>query len=194
MSRPIPWLFLIALAGCGPSTGTPGGAKPPEAKPAEQKKNDADLARTTLAREAAQSLGVISQPVELRKGVQDHAPLTGWVAARPGREVTLTAPLAGYIRPVKQDEFPALGQEVGKQKLFAIEPVLTQLEQFQMVMLRRGLQAEHEKAREDYRVAKYELDNFDAAIRGKQAEEQAKAKLKRADEDLRAAKDKVEQF
>src|SRR5262245_38725865 len=84
-------LLAVLVAGCGTPPPKPAAA------PTEKPKTESDLARTTLSRSAYQSLAIHSEPLA-KKRVQEHTPLTGWVMARQGHEVTLTAPVAGQVR------------------------------------------------------------------------------------------------
>jgi cobalt-zinc-cadmium efflux system membrane fusion protein len=192
-----PWLaapvLLTALAaGCGP-----GPAKPPAA--VEKPKVEADLGRTTLSAPAARSLKIHSEPLHSQH-VQEQTQLTGWVMACQGHEVTITAPVAGYVRePSKAADAPVAGLPVQKdQELFLIEPVLSPLEQIQLSALLRGVENELAKARESETAAEKEWlrvkDLYAQKLRGEQDLEQAKARLGHAREDRLAAEDKRKLF
>lgn len=82
---------------------------------------------------------------------------------KQGNEVTLTAPVAGYIRQAaaKSEEgraSPVAGLAVQKdQELLTIEPVLSPVEQIQFAALKRSVENELAKARESVLVADLEL-------------------------------------
>jgi len=127
-------LFVI---GCGHASAPPPAAEKP--------KVESELARTTLSSAAYKSLGIAIQPVK-NQLVQEQLPLTGWVMAKQGNEVTITAPVAGYIRAAAT--LPVAGLSVPQgQELFTLEPVLTPLEQIQLAALLRGVESELAKAR-----------------------------------------------
>jgi RND family efflux transporter MFP subunit len=182
-------LFLLA-AGCAPNSATP----PPVA---EKPKVEAELARTTLPLVSVKSLGIVTQEITNRK-VQEQVPLTGWVMVRQGNEVTMTAPVAGYVREAPGQQ-PAAGQTVrAGQDLFFIDPVLSPLEQIQLAALKRGIENELAKARESLVAAEAELnrvvDLHRQGLRGTQDVEQARVRHRHAREDIAAAEDKQKLF
>ncbi len=190
------WLLFAVtlLAGCQEQ----GKPAPPAAAP-EKPKVESELAYVTISAKARVSLGIESQPI--RTGpVQEHIALTGWVMARQGNEVTITAPVAGYVRLVKgQKSFPAIGETVADQQvLLALEPVLSPVEQIHMAALKRGVDSELTKARNSLSVAKSELERVEElhkqGLRGKQEVEQAQLKGQHALEDVKAAEDKLKLF
>jgi RND family efflux transporter MFP subunit len=187
-------LLVLGIAGCPQRPDAPPAAAPAVEKP----KPEADLARTTVSTAMASSLGVRTEPV--RTGpVQEHLTLTGWVMARPGNEVTVTAPLAGYVRAANGRGVPVAGLAVAAgQELVQLEPVLAPLEQVQLAALKRGYESELTKAREAVAVAQSEYDRVKDLVlqklRGQQDLEQAHARLKSVQEDLAAALDKKRMF
>lgn len=188
------WFLALSLAGC-----ERGQSVSPATAAAEKPKVESDLSRTTLSAEAWSSLGIRSEPARTQK-VRESLPLTGWIMAKPGQEVTVTAPVAGYVREPtggKGVATPGLPVKRG-QELFLLEPVLTPVEEIQLASLRRGVESEVTKARESIGVANLELqrvaDLHRQKLRGDQDLEQAKAKAKLAQEDLAAAEDKRKLF
>jgi cobalt-zinc-cadmium efflux system membrane fusion protein len=132
--------------------------------------------------------------------VQGRISLTGWIMARPGSEVTLTAPVAGYVRPPRTGkEITSIGLSVAKdQEVCGLEPVLSPVEQIQMAALKRGFEMEMAKARENLAVAESECrriqELFHQKLRGQQDLEQAEARRKIAQEELASALDKRKLF
>lgn len=191
------WLLLAALLAPGCSRA-PSTAVPPS-HAAEKPRLESELARITLPKEAVVSLQIRSQPAQIRL-VQDQRPLTGWIMARPEHEVTLTAPVGGFIRATgNAGTFPIAGLAVeDKQPLLMLEPVLSPLEQIQLAALKRGVENEEAKARESVTVADSELrrmqELFGQKLRGQQDVEQARARLQHARADLAAARDKLKLF
>jgi RND family efflux transporter MFP subunit len=183
---------LLVAGGCERPVA-PAGA------PAAQKpKAEADLARTTLTPEQARSLGVRSAAAVTRP-VQDVLELGGWVVARPGCEVTVTAPVAGYVQAPSGQTLPAAGQAVSQgQELWRIEPVLSPVEQVQLAALKLTLENERTKARDAAAVAESEWKRLvelqRTGLRGQQEVEQAEARLKYARADLAAAQAKLDAF
>src|SRR5205807_4822713 len=99
-------LFLLIQAGCQPPAGSSKYAAP---KPAEKAHVESDLTRTTLADDEVASLRVRTEPVR-EEEVQERLPFTGWVMVKQGNEVTVTAPVAGYvIDPGKDGALPVAG-------------------------------------------------------------------------------------
>jgi RND family efflux transporter MFP subunit len=160
---------------------------------------ESDLARTTLADDEVKSLRVRSEPVRSEE-VQERLPFTGWVMVKQGNEVTVTAPLAGYVtEPGKGGVQPVAGMPVQKgQVLFRLEPVLTPVEQIQMAGLRRDMEKDLTKAQEMVTVCKLDFQRteslFKQKIRQEQDLEQARAKLRSAEADVEGAKDKLRLF
>jgi multidrug efflux pump subunit AcrA (membrane-fusion protein) len=192
-------LLLLVVAGCARSPAGPPAAAP------EKPKVEGDLARTTISSAARKSLRVRSAPAR-KEPVQVRVSLTGWVMAPPGNEVTVTAPVAGYVhdpgrhgKSGKGSGLPVPGLPVRQgQELLTLEPVLSPVEQIQMAALRRGVEGELAKAKENVTVAEAELkrvrDLNKQGLRGQQEVEQAHARLTHAKEDLAAAEDKLKLF
>jgi RND family efflux transporter MFP subunit len=188
-------LFLIGMAGCGPGNGKPASAPGPKA---EKPRVESDLARITLTDEAAQSLGIQTKPPRTGE-IQDQLILPGWVMVPPGNEVTLTAPVAGYVLAADSGPVPAPGRPVTeKQVVFRIRPVLSPLEQIQLATLKRGVESELAKANESMELAQKEFkritDLHQQKLRSQQELEQASTRLRLAREDRQSAKDKLDLF
>src|SRR5262249_20852328 len=201
----LPWRWTIGLAGLflgGSGCNGPVGITPPP--PAEKPKIESDLATTTLPAEAVRSLGIKSETVA-RKEVQDRLQLTGWVMARQRNEVTVTAPVAGYVRAASQADAkanftPINGLPVQQgQELFSLVPVLSPVERIKMAAEKRTYENELQKAKESVAVAATELKRVDdlyrnGGLRTEQDVEQAKLKLRHAQQDETAAQDKLKLF
>ncbi len=187
-------LLAILVAGC--ERETPADSAPPDT---ESHKSEASLAGITLSAQAAKSMGIKSEPLRSRK-VQETLTLPGWVMVKPGNEVTVTAPLAGYIRAASAKAgLPIVGQRLeADQDLLVLEPVLTPIEQIQMASVKRDIENELAKARENARVADKELVRVQDLVRQKvkteQELEQAQARARNAQADLAAAEDKRRLF
>ncbi len=188
-------LSLLFMNGCD------RGAAPPPA--AEKPKVEADLARTTLARDNYQALNIRSQMA--KKGpVTEELRLSGWVAVRQGDEATVMAPINGYVRA--KGTWPALGAEISQDApLLELEPALAPLErlqlqqtQAQLMILRRGLEADQAKAEVSHKLARSELEVVEGLIRDKVKFEQdrrrAQALVDLAEADRQAAEAKLKLF
>lgn len=180
-------LVLLTTTGCSKSAPAPAAA-------VEKPKVEGELARTTLSADAVKSLRIKTEPVR-RPEVQEKLLLTGWIMAKQGNEVTLTAQSAGYVRAPTGGELVSNGAAVQKgQEVLALEPVLSQFEQLQLAALRRSVDNEIAKAKESLAVAESELSRMQElhtkGLRSAQDLEQAVAKAKHAREDLAAARDK----
>jgi RND family efflux transporter MFP subunit len=117
----------------------------------------------------------------------------------PGNEVTLTAPVAGYVLAAEQGPAPTPGKTVAdSQVLFRVRPVLSPLEQIQLATLKRGVESELTKARESVALAEKEFkritDLVEQKLRSQQELEQVGTRLQHANEDLKSAKDKLDLF
>src|SRR5580765_3533333 len=121
MSRIRRWLILFILTGFVGCNGSP--AKP--AGSAEKPKVEAALAFTDLIQEEYDKLEIKTKPAAVEE-VHERLTLTGWIMAKPGHEVTVTAPAAGYVRIRKGKSFPIAGETVGDgQELVMLEPVFS---------------------------------------------------------------------
>jgi hypothetical protein len=155
------WLIVL-FGGCKPTTAS----KPPAA-PAEKPKAEVDLSRTTLSDDAVKRLGVYSEPVRNQE-VQEHLTLTGWVMAQQGNEVSVTAPVAGYVRAASPSTGwlgVGLTLNPGRQ-LLQIEPVLSPVEQIQMAALQRGVEAEFSKAKENVELVRNQAELINVQAQG----------------------------
>jgi cobalt-zinc-cadmium efflux system membrane fusion protein len=185
-------LLALFVVGCAKTA-----APPPPA--AEKPKVESDLSRTTLSKEACQSLQIATVAVQNRP-VQEQLPLTGWIMAKQGNEVTITAPVAGYVREVAAGKgCPVAGLPVVRgQDLFVLEPVLSPLEQVQLAALKRGVESEIAKAKESKQAADLDLSRVlelhKQGLRGSQDVEKARVAQKHAQEDMAAAEDKRKLF
>src|SRR5436190_1201607 len=95
-------LFCLGLTGC-----TGGSGKSSSATTSEKPKAEGDLVFSTLSKKRAEALKIETQPVVLKE-VKEQLAVTGWVMAKPGHEVTLTAPTAGYVHFHKDLSIPVL--------------------------------------------------------------------------------------
>ena len=185
-------LLVMSVAGCTGST-----AKPiPAPGPSEKAKSESELAFTNLSKTAYVKLDIQTQKVAVEE-VRERLVLTGWIMAKPGHEVTLTAPTAGYVYFRKTQQAPIAGETVTTgQELLELEPVLTPVERIQVAALKRSIEAELVKAQTTLKNADVEFKRAVELqkIRSKQEYEQAKKALDFAQEELAAAKDKLALF
>ena len=214
-SSPIVWIAAVAvMAGVACLTlyvlsdhwlpKKTAAAPPPSAgaKPT----TEADLVRIKLYLPEVKSLDVRSAPTTTAE-VQERLKIHGFVMARPGSEVVLTAPVAGYVRaPTDPENLPVPGRTAReKTELFRLEPVLSPVEKtqyastlVQLYTLRRGIEGELAKARDSVAVSKLETKRMAELVkeklRGEQDMEQAAARLKFAETDLAAAEGKLKIF
>jgi cobalt-zinc-cadmium efflux system membrane fusion protein len=187
--------LAVALVGCKPA------AAPPAASSAEKPHVEGDLSRTTLSDQQAESLGVRTEPAKQRD-VQDQLRLTGWVMAPPGREVTLTAPVAGIIREVKAGAAPFAGMPIdtNNRTLLQLQPTFTPLEEVQYEKLRLDLLSDHVRAEKGVAQARAEVEHIKEQVaRGVKSEQdldlkKARINLERAEAELAYADQKLERF
>jgi RND family efflux transporter MFP subunit len=125
--------------------------------------------------------------------------LPGWVMVPSGNEVTITAPVAGYVLAAETGTNPTPGRAVtANQVLFRLRPVLSPLEQIQLATLKRSVENELTKARESVDLAEKEYNRLSELhkqkLRAQQDVEQCATRLGHAREDFQSAKDKLEVF
>jgi RND family efflux transporter MFP subunit len=198
----VPFLLLTLTSCDKPAPPASGSSGPAPEKP----RSESDLARTTLSDKDAKSLQMRSQPLT-RTEVQQRLSLPGWIVVKQGNEVTLTAPVAGYVRAVENGDGSrknykeplAAGVSITRgHKLFLIQPVLTPLEQIQLASLQRSVRNELNKAMASVLAARNEVNRIrglkEQGLRGQQDLEQANARLKHAEEDEAAARFKLTLF
>jgi RND family efflux transporter MFP subunit len=190
------WLFAaLAMtlgAGCGPSTPSVVTSVT-----VEKPRSESSLAFITISKKAYASLGIQTTKAAARP-VQERLALTGWIMARPGHEVTVTAPAAGYVRALN-DRAPIAGARVTPgQELLTIEPVLAPVEQIQLAALKRAVESEFAKAKTTLQSATTEhqrvRDLHAQNLRSLQDLENAQKQLEHAREDHAAAQDKLKLF
>ncbi len=190
--RWLPFLFAACISGC---TSSP--AKPP-GPTAENAKVEADLAFTTLTKNAYLALQIQTAPAKVEL-VQERLTLTGWIMAKPGHEVVLTAPAAGYVKVGTGQNFPIAGDNVKpRQVLFTIEPVLSPAERIQVDALKRSIEGDKKKAQTTLHAAKKDherIENLHAQkLKSDQELELAIKAHQHAKEELDAADDKLKLF
>ena len=184
-------LGFVALGGCGDRS------KPAVSSP-EKPRVETELAFTTLTPDAYKSLGIVSEPASV-EAVQAFIQATGWIMAPPGKEVTITAPVAGYVRLPPKRLSPRPGESLREgTELFSIEPVLSPVEQIQLATLKRGVESEWNKAQATMKVAEADVERIrelhKQGLRGLQDLEQAQVRFDHAQEDLKSALDKQKLF
>lgn len=183
-------LLLIGTTGCATGTSKGPGTSP------EKPKSEADLAFTNLSKKAYVALDIKTQDAVV-KDVQERLHLTGWIMAKPGHEVVLTAPTAGNVHFRTTKHVPIAGERVSPgQTLLELEPVLTHLEKIQVDTLKRGIESDLVKAQKTLQNAEIEYDRVKQLEKqlGKQAVELAKLAVEKTKEDLASAKEKLSFF
>lgn len=184
---------LLVLAGCTQGTGKLGTPTT-----SEKPRSESDLAFTNITKKAYVSLQIKTQPIAI-KDVHERLALTGWIMSKPGHEVTLTAPAAGYVRFLNGRSVPVAGATVEPgQELMQIQPVLSPVEQIQVAALKRGIESELVKAQTTLKTAESDFmriqDLHAQNLRSKQDLELAQKARDHALEELAGAKDKLKYF
>jgi len=164
------------------------------------------LAITDLLQDEYDKLRIKTKAATLEE-VHERLTLTGWIMARPGNEVTLTAPAAGYVRLPKDKPFPIPGQTIGPNtEILAIEPVLSPIEKIQADALERSIRADKTKAETTLELAKKDHDRVEKMfaqkddkgevlkLKNDQEREAALKAYKHAQEELAAAEAKLKLF
>lgn len=189
----IRWLLLFTLGcfvGCTPAKPSPPAAEKP--------KVEGVLAFTDLLKDEYDKLKIATKAAKA-EDVHERITLTGWVMAKPGHEVTLTAPAAGYVTIRKGMDFPIAGDPVNpKQELILLEPVLSPAEKIQVEALKRSIEGEKKKAETSLVAATKDYDRIEKLHKQMlKSDQELEAALKARDhaqEELNAAKDKLKLF
>ena len=83
----------------------------------EKPKAEGDLAFVALTPEEVKARGIATQKIAPRL-VLEHLELTGWIQAKQGHEVTITAPVAGYVLELPDPvAMPIPGEHVDEDQL-----------------------------------------------------------------------------
>jgi membrane fusion protein, heavy metal efflux system len=186
-------LAILGTVGCSRTAGNTGTATSPE-KP----KAESELAFTALSKKAYLAAQIKTEPAKVQE-VQERLPLTAWVMAKPGHEVPLTAPNAGYVRFADVNHVPIAGEQVkAGQDLLHLEPVLSRSEQLQVASMKRGIESDLAKAQATLAAAskdlKRTLDLVSEKAVNQQLLEQAQKAFDHATEDVKSAKEKLTYF
>jgi membrane fusion protein, heavy metal efflux system len=151
MRRAAPRLIIAGLFGIAAACGKGDEKTVPPAK-VEGAKKESEIATLTLTPEAEQRLGLTFAAVE-RRSVTAVRMVGGIVEAPPGRNLPLTAPLAGTVLAPESGAVPAAGTRVGRgQVLFRVAS---------LPPADRELQAD--KAREEVKASAARLEAARAA-------------------------------
>jgi RND family efflux transporter MFP subunit len=182
--------FPLFAVGCN------NPAKPTAPAP-EKVKSEADLAFTTLSKKAYGSLKIETQKVTVTE-VNERLALTGWIMAKPGKEVTLTAPATGYVHFAK-GRAPIAGDVVAvKDELLTLVPELSPVEKIQVAALKTTIESDLVKARTTLKKAEIDLARTEKLLKdmasNQQDVEQCQKAVDHAKEDVAAATKKLTFF
>lgn len=172
-------------------------AAKPAVGPQEKPKAEADLAFTNVSKKAYVALDIKTQKITVTD-VNERLALTGWIMAKPGNEVTLTAPTAGYVH-FPDSRAPIAGESVKpKDKLLKIDPVLSPVEKIQVQALKTSIESDLVKAQTTLETADKELTRTNDLLKlkgsNKQEVEQAEKAVAHAKEDVASAMKKLTFF
>lgn len=138
---------LLALSGCRPGE---------EGRRAEQAPPQAIEGVVKLSEAAQKTAGLVSVKVA-RQAVRDSLEITGWLAAVPGREVVVRAPLAGIVRPGLRQAGPRPGDAAAaREPLASLDVFLSPQDRAQLASATAQLassSAEAEQAAKQAQVA-----------------------------------------
>ena len=200
-------VVLLAL-GCG-DTHAPSSSKHAIPAQVNQYTKESNLAKVTLTPEAVTRLGIITKPVETRNLTRRRA-YNGEALTPPGRTITVSAPFGGIIQSPPDGVIPIPGSTISKgQTILSFLPiltperdVLTPSERVRLAEANASLestrieaQGQVESAKVKVEAAKVELKRAEQLLRDKvgnaRAVDDAKTKLRLAEEELAAAKARV---
>jgi RND family efflux transporter MFP subunit len=156
-------LVLILLFGSAAlflAQGCDRGSKP-TASSEESQPVAAGVVR--LSRETQERLG-IEVDIASRREVRDTLATTGWLEATSGSEVTVKAPLAGFVTESRGQRLPTLGQVVDKkERLVSLQVFLTPLEIAQLVSSKEDVDIAIEQSRVSMKLAQEQLERLASA-------------------------------
>jgi RND family efflux transporter MFP subunit len=147
--------LFTALAGCNRDSGR-----------LERELDTGESSRTqetgflvvTSARQIA--MGLATQTVG-RREVRDSIATTGWLVARPGSEVEIKAPLAGFVAPLDESGRFVLGQQVDEeQELADLHVFLSPQEQAQIVAAKEDADTVIRQSLVSLQIAEDQLDRL----------------------------------
>jgi RND family efflux transporter MFP subunit len=169
----------------------------PSAPASEKVKSEADLAFTDLSKKAYVSLEIKTQKAEVKE-VSERLALTGWIMAKPGNEVTLTASIAGYVHFPK-DRAPIAGEPVkAKDELLTLQQELSPVEKIQVAALKITYETELAKAQSTLKNCEIELTRTEKLVeskaKNKQELERAQLNLDHAKEEVAGATKRLEKL
>lgn len=168
----------------------------PATNPAEKVKPESELAFTNLSKKAYLSLEIKVQEAKVTE-VNERLALTGWIMAKPGNEVTLTAPAAGYVRFTK-NKVPIWDSVTKNDELLQLEPVLSPVEKIQVASLERTTKSDLVKAQTTLKNAQIELTRTEELLKvngkNKQELEHAQKAVALAKEDEASATERLTFF
>lgn len=176
------WGALLLLAACGPAA-----APAAPAKPAAIVAKDGDLLTVTLTPEAEQRLGIRIVETELRKTASIRF-LSGEAGVPPGRDVTVSAALAGTLGGAP----PGAGTRVTKdQTIFLLTPLLAAESRASMAAAQADAEGAQKIAALQLEAGKSALARAERLLKdqagSQRSKEEAKAQLDIAEAALRAA-------
>jgi RND family efflux transporter MFP subunit len=195
---PIVLVFCGLVSGCGlQAQGTPKSNPKPSSTDRDVKEDKLNTVK--LTEEAEKRIGLETAEVE-RRAVPRLRSYGGEVALPASALLTVSAPVSGTLKVVKDHELPHVGAVVKKgQPMFTLVPhALTQAEQVSMELAKLQLRSAQidadgqvEQAKETVDAAKIDYDRFEQLYKNKSVQKKefddAKAKLLVAQKALDAA-------
>jgi RND family efflux transporter MFP subunit len=202
------WILVLAalvVVSCGNNKSS---TQSKHSVPAQvnQYTDESNLANVTLTPEAETRLGIVTQPVEIKSMTRQRT-YNGEILTPPGRTITVTSPFGGTIQSLPDGEIPKPGSSITKgDALFSFLPlltperdVMTPSERVRLAEANASLastrieaQGQVESAKIKVDAAKTELKRAGQLLQDKvgnaRSVDDAKAKLRLAEEELVAAK------
>jgi cobalt-zinc-cadmium efflux system membrane fusion protein len=202
------WMLVLAalfVVSCGNHQSS---TQTKHAIPAQvnQYTNESNLANITLTPEAEERLGIVTKPVEMKRITRQRT-YNGEIITPPGRTITVSAPFGGTVENPPEGTIPKPGNSIKKDEVLVsflplLTPerdVLTPSERVRLAEANASLastrievQGQVESAKVKVDAAKTELQRTEQLLKDKvgnaRAVDDAKAKLRLAEEELTAAK------
>ncbi|MBL8172815.1 MAG: hypothetical protein JNJ50_32120, partial [Acidobacteria bacterium] len=182
-------ILTVGLSGCA----QPQAAESQKAAPAAKIENavkESELATVKLSPKAEERLGVMTVPVTKEHVAQTRS-FAGEVTLPPDRTISVSSPVGGTLL---SDALPSVGMSVRKgQVLFRLTPLLAPERDLRLQLEREALNA---RTRVD--AARIRFNRAEQLLRDRAGSEkgveQAREELSLAENDLKAARERLARY
>ena len=149
-------ILVIACLALASGCGSESEEREAEATPA------APSDRLHVSADAQREMGIEVETIRPQP-VREDLTLTGWVMAIPGREVTLRAPVTGFVLPPIDRQLPRMGDTVSEgAQLAQLGAFVSPQEQTQFVIAKEEADSIIEQSRVTMTLVKQQLDALES--------------------------------